>query len=356
MANQVLYGFHNMRDLLSQRVTDSNVAEVNKAIDDTLAEHNRSLDALLALFCKKTTDPSVRYKSATAKRLQPLDEIGRALPTKRAGYYTAGFPIQDAGDAFGVDFVTRTKMTVQEVNDWLNTTLIADKRWMRDHILAALYTNVDWTFPDQLVGDLTVHPLANGDSVVYNVQTGADVGATAQHYVGQAAAIADATNPYPTLYSLLISKPENSGDVIALIPTGLRATTEALATFTTAADPNITPGNASDTLTGTLGAAVPGKLIGYETSGVWIVEWPALPANYVIAVTTEGERPLAMREHAETELQGFKRVADRNDYPWYESQYVRRAGFGGWNRVGAAVMRISNATYAIPTNFTAPMP
>jgi hypothetical protein len=356
MANQVLYGFYNLRDLLSQRVTDSLIPQVNAAIDATLAEHNRQMATLLSLFVQNTTEYKIRYRSAAAKRLQPLDETGRARPTKRAGYYEVAFPIQDAGDAFGQDYVTRTKMTVQEVNDWLSETLIADRRWMRDHILSALFTNVTWTFPDQQYGDLTIQPLANNDGVTYLVQAGADAGAQATHHIGQAAAIADATNPYPTLKDLLMNKPENGGQVIALLPTGLRATTEALATFKEALDPNIQPASTASTLVGSLNVPVPGTVIGYETSGVWLVEWPSMPANYIIAVATEGPRPLAMREHPEAELQGFRRVAERNDYPWYEAQYVRRAGFGAWNRVGAAVIEISDASYDIPTNYAAPMP
>jgi hypothetical protein len=96
-------------------------------------------------------------------------------------------------------------------------------------------------------------------------------------------------------------------------------------------------------------------VFGYETSGVWLVEWPAMPANYLIGVTTEGPRPLAMREHPEAQLQGFKRVAERNDHPWYEAQYARFAGFGAWNRVGAVVHYLGNDTYAAPTGLTAPI-
>jgi hypothetical protein len=356
MANAILYGFHNLRDLLTERVTANNFQEVNQAIDATLQEHNRQMMALLALFAEPTTEYQVRYKSPKAKRLQPLDEGGRARPTKRAGFYDVGFPIHNAGDAFGVDYVTRVKMTVQEVNDWLAETMVGDKRWMRDQLLAALFTNVNWTYPDQLYGNLTIKPLANNDTDTYQVMAGGDAGATAQHYLAQAAAIADATNPYPTIHDTLMDHPENGGEVVAFIPSGLRATTEALATFTEVLDPRITPGNATAVLSGTLGIQTPGRVLGYETSGVWIVEWRSLPTGYIIATTTEGPRPLAMREHEEAELQGFKRVAERDDHPWYESQYLRMAGFGGWNRVNGLVYRIGNASYAIPSGFAAPLP
>lgn len=355
MANQVLYGFHNLKDLMTQRVSTIDTTVINTAIQDTLTEHNRQMDALLSLFVKRTTMGSARFVSPAVRRLQPLDEAGRARPTKRAGYYDVGFPLLMAGDAWGADYVTRQKMTVQEVNDNLAASLSADFRWMRDHILAALFDNVGWTFGDPLLGNLAVKGLANADSVQYLLQSGGDSGATSQHYLAQAAAIADATNPYPTIYSLLLSHPENSGNVIALIPTALKATTEALAVFAEAdSDPDITLGSGSSRLTGTLSESVPGTVIG-KANNVWIVEWPSLPATHIIAVATDGEPPLAMREDEEAQLRGYRAVAERNDYPWWEAQYMRRAGFGAWNRVGAVVQRVGNAAYAIPTGYTSPM-
>jgi hypothetical protein len=62
-----------------------------------------------------------------------------------------------------------------------------------------------------------------------------------------------------------------------------------------------------------------------------------------------------MREEPEAGLQGFKRVAQRNDHPFYEDQYLRIAGFGAYNRIAAVVYRIGNASYAIPSGFTSPM-
>lgn len=353
----VLYGFHNIKDLASMRVVGTNIVVVNDAINQAVAEHNRQMSALLALFVDPTTEYSRRYWQASNTRLQPLDNNGRALPVKPSGYYDVAWPIQAGGSAWGADYVTQIKMTGAEAERATAMMLEADFRWMRDHILAALYTNATWSFADPLYGTLTIQPLAlASDGVTYPIVTGADSGATDTHHLAQANAIgAGADNPYPTIYSELTEHPENSGDVVAFIPTGLRATTEALATFHQIADPNITAGISSDRLTGRLGVAVPGQVIGYEDSGVWVVEWASLPANYIVATMTGGPRALAMRQDPEPELQGFNRVAERNDHPFYESQWLRRAGFGAFNRVGAVVYRIGNGTYAIPTNYTSPM-
>jgi hypothetical protein len=356
MANQVLYGFHTLKDVLASRVSGSLIEATNEAIRAAVAAHNAAIDAAVGFFATRTTEHQRRYAQVGNARLQPLDENGRARPIKPSGYYDVAWPIDMGGSAWGANYVTRAKMTVADAERATAMMLTADAHWMRDHLLAALYQDDGYTFSDDLYGDLTVEGLANGDAVTYGMFSGAATAATDDHILADADAIADATNPYPTIRDELMEHPENAGQVVAFIPSGLRATTEALATFHPIADPNIRRGADNDELVGGLGVSHPGTLIGYEDSGVWIVEWLALPADYIVAATTDGERPLAMREDPEDELRGFQQVAERNDHPFYESQWLRRAGFGGWNRVGGLVMRIGNGTYAVPTGYTSPMP
>lgn len=362
MANQVLYGFMALKDVFADRVTTVGVDVVNQAIDATLQEHNRQLEAMLDLFTVRTTDHQLYFKSATNNRLQPLDEYGRALPIKRAGKYTVAWPIQGGGTAWGETYIASKKMTVADANDITNTLILGDINWMRDHILAALYFDgggdgTGWTYSDPEFGDLDVKGLADGDTTQYQVMTGVGgLGSTDDHLLGQAAGIADATDPFETVQDELSEHPENSGDIIAFVPSTNVAATRALNSFYPARDPNIQEGSGTAVLVGNIGVDTPGKLFGYHDAGVWLYEWPALPADYIIGLSIGGDRPLRMREHAEAALQGFTRVAERNDHPYYESQYLRLAGFGAWNRVGAVVIRTGNATYAVPTNYSSPMP
>lgn len=352
----VLYGFMNLKDLMAARVTGTNLEAVNTAIALSVAEHNRQMDALLALFVERTTEYTRRYAQVGAVRLQPLDENGRARPVKPAGYYDVAWPIQMAGAAWGADYVTREKMTVADAERITAMMLEADFRWMRDHILAALFDDDTWTFADPFYGNLTIQPLANGDTVTYQIFGGADTVATDDHQYAQANAIADTDDPFPALYTEITEHPENSGDVISLIPSNVSAAVQGLDAFRPASDPNIREGSGSDVLVGNLGAAVPGTVIGYHTSKQWLVEWPSLPSGYGITLMTGGTRALRMREDPETSLQGYNLVATRNDHPFYESQYLRRAGFGGWNRVGAVAWRIGNGTYAEPSGYDNPIP
>lgn len=359
MANALLYGFLQLKDLKDRRVTEVGVDVVNRAIEATVEEHNRQIQVVLNLFAERTTEFKEKFTSPVAARLQPLDENGRARPIKPLGQYGIAYPLQEGGTAWGANYRTSKKMTVQEANDITATLVSADVRWLRDHILAAVFTNVSWTFNDPEHDALTIKGPANGDTDTYMIAAGADAGATDTHFFAQAAAIADATNPFPTIYSELTEHPENSGDVIAFIPTANKTAAQGLATFTPTRDPNLTLGANQTQLTGNLNAALPSgptSLLGYEDSGVWLAEWKTLPTDYIVAVTTGGERPLKMREEPQEDLQGFNKVAERNDHPFYESQYLRIAGFGANNRVGVVVYRVGNGAYAIPTNYTSPMP
>lgn len=354
MANVVLYGFLDLQSVFAQRVTDDMIPVVNAAVDRSIAEHNRQMNALINLFVTRTTRFQERYTTPGNETLQPGDENGRYLPTKGGGSYDVAYPLQFAGTAWGANRTARLKMTVEEVNNQLAAKMNADKRWVRNHILAALLADATWTFTDKEHGALTIQPLANGDGTLFSMLSGSDAGADDSHLLGQAGAIANDANPYPTIYDELMEHPENGGEVIAFIPNGLRATTEALTNFKEAIDPDITPGLSSDRLTGSLGVPVPGVVLG-KVDRVWVVEWKVLPASRIVAVTTDGERPVAMREQPEPELQGFQRIGTRSDVPYSEDQYERQAGFGIRNRVGAVVMEIGDASYDTPTGWASPL-
>lgn len=352
MAGALLYGFHQLKDIVGDRVEDR-LEVVNDAIADAVAEHNRQLEALLGLFVERTTDPSARFTQYASTRSQPLDQNGRALPIKPAGHYDVAWPIQASGNAWGVNHVSRELMTVQDANDITRTMLDGDIQWVWDHVLASLFANASWNFPDEQYGTLAVSVLANNDTVTYARKNGA--AATDQHFLATNSAIADANNPFPTIYNEITEHPENSGDVITLVPTNLMSSIEGLADYHEAPDPNIELGVGNDRLTGSLSATVPGVVRGY-VNRQWIVEVGSLVNDYTITVTTDGRRALRMREYPVASLQGFKQVGQRDDHPFYESQYARWAGFGAWNRVGAVVHRFGNSSYATPTNFASPMP
>jgi hypothetical protein len=221
------------------------------------------------------------------------------------------FPLQQAGTAWGTNSVTGAYMTVEEAAEATAAMMDADFRWMRDHLLNAFFVDGSYTFTDDLHGALTVYGLASGDATTYNIQSGSDTEATDDHVQGTAA-LANAT--FTGLYTELLEHPENSGEVVALVSSADRAAIEALSLFYPIANPNLRPGNAATVLDANLGVSLPGDVFGM-VDRVWVAEWRSMPSNYLVAFTTGGEQPVAMREDPIAELRGFNRVADRDGLP-----------------------------------------
>ena len=354
-ANALAYGFVGLEHLMNERVSSVGEPTVYSAIQQTAAEHTRSVNAILSSFVQRTTSAQQRFYLPGSDELQPLDRggFGNPVPVRNAGSYDIAFPIRGGGTAWGDNRVARSLMTVEEANRNTVNAMLADARWIKRHVLAALLDKTTETFADELLGNLTIQPLANGDTVTYTFTGGST--ATDNHYTAQAAAIADATNPYPTLYTELSEHPSNSGPYVAYIASNLVATTEALTDFVPITDPDIMVGSASDTISGALDRGVGDMVIG-KTNKMWIVEWKSLPDNYIIGHARGAGAVLGMREFPAAALQGFFTENNSPDGNLMETRMIRYAGFGALNRVAAAAVFVSagDAVFDVPTGFAHP--
>lgn len=353
MANAMAYGFIGLEHLAARRVADGNVRVVADAVQASVDEYNRQANAALRELTRRTTEYKVRYRLPGGGTLQPLDEWGNPLVVRSEGYHDVAFPIQQAGTAWGNNRVTRALMTVEEANDETLSALQRDADWMRRHMLGALFDNTTWTFADEEHGNLTVQPLANGDAVEYLRRSGAN--ATDNHYYAQAAAIGDAANPFDTWYTELNEHPENAGPYVAYIPGNLKSSVKGLTNFIDATDPNVNPGVMATQLAGRIDRGFGDTVLGY-VDNIWVVEWEALPDNYGIVVARGAKTPaLMMREFDSPALQGLYRENFSPDGNLMEFRFIRMAGFGAYNRVGALAFRIGNAAWATPTGYATPL-
>ena len=136
------------------------------------------------------------------------------------------------------------------------------------------------------------------------------------------------------------------------------ATATALNEFVEVGDPDIRLGSGSDVVvtntTAILGFGT--EVLGKTKSGIWLVEAPVIPNNYIVTVAAGADPVLRMREYAAPELSGLFLETHSADGNSEASRFIRYAGFGARNRVGAVVTRIGNASYAIPTGYAAPLP
>lgn len=354
MANLSSYGFIGYEDIASERVSSSNIAVIDAAIRASVDEHNRQVDAVLAELVEPTTLSKVRYKIPGSGTLQPLDARGNPLPVKDEGKYDVGFPLQRGGTAWGDDIESRALMTVADADRQTLAALRRDANWIRRHVLGALLDNTSWQYVDEDEGNVTVQPLANADTVTYLKSDGSM--ATDDHYYAQAAAIADAANPFPALVSELREHPENEGaTIVGYIPTALRSSVMGLANFEDVADPDIERGNGQARLVGRLDRGFGTEVLG-KVDGVWIVEWTLLPSTHGIVVARGADtKPLRMRQRPVAALQGLFTSTFSPDGNLNEYRFRRIAGFGAYNRVGAVAFQIGNGTYQIPTGYATPL-
>jgi hypothetical protein len=366
MPNQTQYGFVGLQDLFNQRVAAVGAERIYDAVEATAAEYTRVMNEILSTFSERTTVALEQVELPGTGTLQPVDEWGNPQPVLPGPSYQTGYPIQGGATAWGNNRVTRELITVEEANRFTLDALQRDANWVTRHALAALFTNTTYLFNDKVgangsrgLGDITIQPLANGDGVLYP-KRGVQVSATDTHYLAQAAAIADANNPFPAIRQELVEHPTNAAPYVAYVADSLVDPIGGLTEFVEANDPDIRYGVGGDTLPETTaeilgpGDEVLGKT---KSSNMWIVQWSFLPAGYMVVVAQGGMGGpvLKMREYPAPALQGFFPENHSPDGNRQEFRMIRYAGFGAHNRIRALVMRVGSGTYAIPTGYTAPL-
>ena len=123
--------------------------------------------------------------------------------------------------------------------------------------------------------------------------------------------------------------------------------------FLPVVDGEVNPGISSDVLAGSTSIGFGEELLG-RVDKVWIVEWGLMPSSYMLAVA-RGAGAVGMRQYPAPELQGLFEEAHSPDGNKFEYRFLRYAGFGARNRVGAVAAEIGSATYSIPTGYDAPL-
>jgi hypothetical protein len=349
MTIKVAPGFVDLMELAAQRVTEVGWNVVTDAITLSAQLHTEAINELLSSICEEP--PAVKEKVEISARtsLQPLEgEFDRPKPVGSLYSYEAGYPMQKGGHAFGTGRESRVKMTVAEANKFTLQGFTADSNWMQDHILHALYWNASRSFDDKEFGVITCIPLANGDTQEYVFQNGST--ATDNHYLFQAAAIDNANNPFPAIYTELREHPENTGDPIVYVPTNLKASIEALSGFVKNENPAIVPGSGTDTLSRLPRIPFGDKVLGM-VNDCWIVEWMRLPNGYMVA-HCEGDDPfIGWRQDDAPELRGFFVESYTDGGVLQATGMIRYSGFSVRKRTKALVILIGAGAYTPPAAY-----
>jgi hypothetical protein len=362
MANNILnYGFHNYSALAANRIAEMDAQVVFDMVNTSAAMHTERVNALLSGLTERITEFRRKFILSAPVDMQPVTSDSSSKPVKPLLSYNVDLPLRRWGSKFGLDYETAAKITLAELEALTMTMLMGDGKTMKRHMLASIFTNTDWSFADDDHGTLTIKGLANADGTLYPQAAGGTE--DSQHYLAQAAAIADNANPYDNIYAQLKKHPSNnvgpSTPIVCYIPTNLVATTKALANFVDLAATDIRMGADNSEVVAAASLINQVKAFGDEVlgkcDGCWIVQWGALPPGYIFAHAQGAGPVLGMREQPEAALQGLHTLRDTSS-PVLQSTEMRRiAGFAVMNRVAALVYRIGDASYAIPTGYTQPL-
>jgi len=355
-----IFGHLNISDTDRVFATTPGQATIWQAVQDYLTAWNTELNNATALFVDTVTaNFKERYKLPGGGYLQRRNSEGRYGTVKPTGQWDVAYPLEDFGASMGWNDVDIAYMTVQELERTVLTITAQSINTVRFEMLKALLNNTARTFVDPLNGSLTIQPLANGDSVVYPPVQGSDAEATETHYLesGYAtASISDTNNPIKTIVDDLeehFGVPTGGSNIAVMINNAETAKVTAITGFVPVSDRFVNPGDDTAVPTG-LPSTLPGKVLG-RLSGAWVLEWRRLPATYMVGTHLDVPKPLKQRiDPADTGLGvGLQLVATDDEFPFTQSFWRHRFGFGVGNRLNGVVMEMgTGGSYSIPTGYS----
>ena len=323
-----------------------------------IADRNAEMAASLSVFVEDETEGfKERYKLPGGCFLQRRGADASVGAVKAGGSWDVSFPLEDFGAAIAWNDVDIAYMSALELSNHFETVMMQNINTVRWEILHRLFDNVRGAFTDPIHGALTPEPLANGDTVVFPPVLGSNTEATEDHYLESgytAANISDTNNPLATIRDDIehhFGAATGGENIVVFVNNAQRSQLEALTDFDEVPDRYIRVGDNADVPA--VLPSVPGRILG-RSSGVWVVEWRWISANYMLGLHLDQPAPLKMRvDPADTGLgRGLQLVAKDMEYPFTTSYWRHRFGIGGGNRLNGVAMELgTGGTYTIDTNY-----
>ena len=333
------------------------------AVTEVLAQHTADLNAAMAFLVEgPTEDHKRRYMLPGGGRLQRVAENGKPVAVKATGSWDVAFPLEEFAAGWQSSRVAFAYLTMADLDRHLKTIQQQNVNTMRFEMLKALLNNGDDTFIDPVRGSLTIKALGTGatDGVLYPPILGSETEQTLDRYAESgyaASAISDTNDPFPTIVNALeasFGTPTGGSRIVVFINSAQTAKVTALTAFVPVTNIHIQPG-ATISQVLSLPAGLPGRVLGvHEDSGAIVVEWRWMPANYMLGLHLDAPAPLMMRvDPGYTGLpRGLTLVSQSDEFPFSESIYSHRFGFGCGNRLNGYVMELgTGGSYTIPTAY-----
>lgn len=321
---------------------------------------NNDVQRAVSVFVQDVTeDHNQRYRLPGSGRMSERAEGTNGAAVRTVGSVSVGFPLHDFSEQVAGTREDLAYMTPADYQSHIDTIVNRYRTELRWRILNALFDSTTTTFSDKRWGDLTIKPLANGDSDTYPPVAGSTSEATDTHYLESnyaATAISDTNNPFVTIYDELIEHFEGGmqgGDnIVVFINQAERPETEDLTDFDPVEDRFVRSGDNRDVPVNL--PNVPGRIIG-RTNGCWVSEWRWIPASYMLGIHLEAPAPCKMRvDPAATGLpRGLTLVAEDDRYPISSAEWNARFGIAVANRLNGVALELgTGGSYTDPTAYS----
>lgn len=382
-------GYNASGDILTRTREGQDLNAVWRDYQAALADFNATRQPLINLLSYTSTDVITDIVQPGQESFEEATEFGIPKSVRTAPVVTARalpFTWYDIRHAYTFQFLvggpSQTAGASQaQLDSVLNTVLEADNNLQFQQVMKALFNNAN---RNALVDGVsyTVPALYNADSTFIPNYRGTSFNpATHTHYTfsGQASQTAFDPQDHLDLANLVeehgytrangynvvfVMNPvdANAGvkRFVRNVTIDLGAATDyaPLYDFIPAQGQNLVmqlpPGY---TLVGGL---PPNEFAGMDVAGSWgpylIVTDAQIPAGYMVAVAVRGGQQqtnvVAIREHANPAMRGVVlRPGNNNNYPLIDSFFVRGFGTGIGPRGAAAVMKLDQTAYSVPSQF-----
>ncbi len=349
-----IFGVLGLAD--SDYVTSVDQRRVFETINQYAAQTEEEINKAFSVFVERdTTDYTATYYLPAGGMMQDSAERTRPGAVKPLGTWDVAFPLRDARDQLAWTDISRAYMTAQKMDAEIRGIATRYLNWRRYHLLRSLLNGTNETWTDPLFGSLTIRRLANGsgDNVLYPPVIGSATEATENHYIGSnyaTSSVSDTNNPIRDIVQPELAEHFGEGRYVAWINSAEVTKLSGLATFDPTKPDWVTPGALQD-IADASGVGGPGTFIG-AISGVAIFKWDWVPATYIIGLNLDAPKPLERRIDPFPALQGFKLVAEQQEYPLNESFWRAREGYGVSNRLnGVVVQLVASTSYTTPSAY-----
>ncbi len=331
-----------------------------EAIRLTLDAHNDLTAEMLSDIVEVTTDNLRSYGGGSSgRRMQELDEWGRADTQKTGAGIDVGFPLRIYADAIGWTYTWMQIHSPADLAAQVNDMLTGDLLSLQGNITRALYYPTNTSFKDRLERNVTL-PLkallnADGEAIPPGPNGEAFNAATHTHYLFNATF----TNAAALAQIVHVQEHRKDGKIEYWIAAADEATVRGFADFKPYVDARVLIQNSNAAYAnGPLDLTNPGnRAIGVlGAAEVWVK--PYVLASYPIAIRTQaGAKPLAMRVRGapgggSAGLERLRLVNTHDHHPLYANEYGREYGISVWNRDMAAIseMNDANSAYTSPVS------